>query len=82
MILVASDPEHLEGGWVRAEWTTFLNERRAGRKTGNLVTVRPPSVAITELPMMIRMYQSEEIADCGEMTPGTIERLVGFLGIR
>jgi TIR domain len=33
MVLVATDAAHLEGGWVRAEWTTFLNEHRAGRKS-------------------------------------------------
>ena len=45
IILVATDAAHLEGGWVRAEWTTFLNEQRAERNSGNLITVRPKSFA-------------------------------------
>ena len=81
MILVATDPAHLEGGWVRAEWTTFLNEKRAGRKAGNLVTVRPPHIPPEALPVMLRMYQSEEISDRGPLSAEDIERLVGFLGI-
>jgi len=81
MVLVASDPDHLEGGWVRAEWTTFLNEHRAGRKVGNLVTVRPPGMEITDLPLLLRMFQSEVIEDRGRSDPTSIDRLINFLGI-
>jgi len=81
MILVASDPAHLEGGWVRAEWTTFLNEKRTGRKAGNLVTIRPPQIPIEALPVMLRMYQSEEISDRGPLSAERIERLIDFLAI-
>ena len=45
---------HLEGGWVRAEWTTFLNEQRAGRKSGNLITVRPRSFAVSAVIVQCR----------------------------
>lgn len=81
MVLVATDAEHLEGGWVRAEWTTFLNEKRAGRKSGNLVTVRPKTVSVTDLPVMLRMYQSEEIQNYGSSSEVQVDRLVKFLGV-
>ena len=81
MILVATDPAYLEGGWVRAEWTTFLNEKRAGRKTGNLVIVTPKRVAVSDLPVMLRMFQSEELPDYGPLSSVSIERLIEFLGV-
>ena len=81
MVLVATDAAHLEGGWVRAEWTTFLNEQRAGRKSGNLITVRPKSFAVSALPLMLRMFQSEEIPEYGPLSSTRIDRLVKFLNI-
>jgi phosphotransferase system HPr (HPr) family protein len=81
MVLVATEAEHLDGGWVRAEWTTFLNEKRAGRKSGNLVTVRPKTVLVTDLPVMLRMYQSEVIAHHGSSKEVEVDRLVKFLGV-
>jgi len=81
MIVVATDPAYLEGGWVRAEWTTFLNEKRAGRKIGNLVIVTPKRVAVSDLPVMLRMFQSEELPDHGPLSSVSIERLIEFLGV-
>jgi phosphocarrier protein HPr len=79
MVLVATDAAHLEGGWVRAEWTTFLNEHRAGRKAGNLVTVRPKRFAVSGLPLMLRMFQSEEMPEYGPLSSVRIDRLIKFL---
>jgi hypothetical protein len=81
MVLVATDAAHLEGGWVRAEWTTFLNEHRAGRKSGNLVTVRPKRLAVSTFPAMLRMFQSEEISEYGSLSPVRIDRLIKFLNV-
>lgn len=71
----------MEGGWVRAEWTTFLNEKRAGRKAGNLVTVRPTKVSVADLPVMLRMFQSEEVPEYGPSSAARLDRLVQFLNI-
>lgn len=81
MVVVATDPTHLEGGWVRAEWTTFLNEKRTGRKPGNLITVRPHTLSITDLPVMLRMYQSEEVSESGPFNANHVDRLIQFLNI-
>jgi TIR domain len=81
MVLVATDAAHLEGGWVRAEWTTFLNEHRPGRKSGNLVTVRPKRLAVSTFPAMLRMFQSEEISEDGSLSPVRIDRLIKFLNL-
>lgn len=81
MILVATEPAHLEGGWVRAEWTTFLNEKRAGRKSGNLVTLRSENLSVTDLPVMLRMFQSEAIPEYGPSSAARIDRLVEYLNI-
>jgi len=81
MIVVASEPEHLESGWVRAEWTTFLNEKRAGRKGGSFCTVRPPGFDVVELPAMLRMYQSVVMDERGKTDVAIIDGIVNLLMI-
>jgi phosphotransferase system HPr (HPr) family protein len=81
LVLVASSSAHLDGGWVRAEWMTFLNEKRSGRKVGNLITLRTPNLSIAEMPFMLRGIQSEVINPNGEFTRETIVRILNLLGL-
>lgn len=39
MVLVGSDPEYFKTEWVSDEWGFYRNEKRKGRKKGNLVIV-------------------------------------------
>jgi hypothetical protein len=43
--------------WVEAEWRVFINEKRAGRKAGNLVTIAVGISDIGTLPISLRYYQ-------------------------
>lgn len=57
VVLVTSD-NVLLSGWVRYEYTAFANEKRSGRKSGNLITLLVDnSVNVDKLPLLLRQYQ-------------------------
>lgn len=57
MIVVGSKVEYLNSSWVEAEWGFYINEKRAGRKKGNILTVITSDIAIKNLPASLRYYQ-------------------------
>jgi len=57
MVVVASSREHLLSPYVEAEWGLFINEKRSGRKTGNLVTLAAGSLQLADLPPSLRYYE-------------------------
>jgi hypothetical protein len=57
MVLIASSVEHILSSWVEAEWRVFINEKRSGRKTGNIVTVVVGITDIGSLPISLRYYE-------------------------
>ncbi len=57
LIVVASKEEYLTAPWVKYEWDLFANEKLAGRKSGNLLTIVDDSIKIKELPIGLRRYQ-------------------------
>jgi hypothetical protein len=57
IVIVASSTENLQSPWVEAEWRLFINEKRAGRKQGNVVSVLSPSLKPGEIPMSLRYYE-------------------------
>lgn len=57
MIVVCSSYKNVMSGWVEAEWRNFINEKRSGRKKGNLITVVINSMKPEELPLSLRYYQ-------------------------
>jgi hypothetical protein len=57
MIVVGSKVEYLNSSWVEAEWGFYINEKRAGRKKGNILTVITSDMAIKDLPASLRYYQ-------------------------
>ena len=56
MVLIGSDPAYFKTEWVMDEWKTFNNEKREGRKSGNLVIVLADAVARDKgrLPLQLR----------------------------
>lgn len=56
LIIVASNSQYVVSTYVKSEWRTFLEEKRAGRKAGNIVTVIDFSVDL--LPIGLRHFQS------------------------
>ena len=57
MVLFASKAEYVKQGYVRDEWRTFVEEQRAGRKSGSLVTILD-GVNVADLPIRLRSVQS------------------------
>lgn len=57
MVLYASKAEYVSKGYVKDEWRTFVEEQRAGRKSGSLVTILD-GVNVADLPIRLRSVQS------------------------
>ncbi len=57
MVIVASSRHSLESEWVEAEWGLFINEKRSGRKKGNILTVIAGDMTIQQLPASLRYYE-------------------------
>ena len=43
--------------WVEAEWGLFINEKRSGRKSGNIVTVVADKLQAEDLPASLRYFE-------------------------
>ena len=56
MIVVASNIGNLKSKWVNAEWGMFVNEKRAGRKDGNIFTLASENIRIGDIPLTLRNY--------------------------
>lgn len=57
MVLIATSVEHILSSWVEAEWRVFINEKRSGRKSGNIVTISVGIKDIASLPISLRYYE-------------------------
>lgn len=57
MIVIGSTKKHIESKWVKTEWRAFTDEKRAGRKNGNILTILD-GVIPAELPLALRHVQS------------------------
>jgi hypothetical protein len=73
MLVVASKPEHVTAPWVMAEWGLFINEKRSGRKTGNLITVLVGDLTVAQLPASLRYYQAIRLG------PGALEEILAYV---
>src|SRR4051812_44685805 len=49
LVVVTSSTEKVCSPWVEAEWGLFLNEKRSGRKRGNIITVIFDEMRIVDL---------------------------------
>lgn len=57
LILVTSNKDYVESSYVESEWRTFIEEKRSGRKKGNVLTILK-GVEVSSLPISLRLYQS------------------------
>lgn len=57
MIVVGSKLEHLNAPWVKAEWRSFINDKRADLKSGNLLTVVEGEISPHNLPPSLRSFE-------------------------
>ena len=62
LILFASKAEFAQTTYVKNEWRLFLEEKRSGRKEGNILTVLK-GVELASLPISLRQFQSFEFDD-------------------
>jgi serine/threonine protein kinase len=63
LVLVTSSAANALSPWVEAEWGFFVNEKRSGRKTGNLVTIAVGGLQPRDLPPALRYYEVIAYAD-------------------
>ena len=67
LIVIATSADNIMSGWVKYEWSSFANEIRSGRKTGNIITINC-GIKIEELPYMLRQYEVVNIDDLQSLT--------------
>jgi hypothetical protein len=72
MVVVASSAKNAASLWVEYEWGTFLKEKLAGRKKGNLITVMDKE-EVEKLPLSLRAHEVIEKTEEG------MKRLLRFL---
>ncbi len=56
-VLFASRPEYIISSYVESEWRIFIEEKRTGRKSGNLISILD-GIDISQLPISLRHFQS------------------------
>ena len=61
LILFLSKAEYAQSSYVKNEWRTFLEEKRSGRKSGNILTILK-DVEVAALPISLRHFQSFSFA--------------------
>lgn len=57
IIVYTSKAEYVKTGYVKDEWRTFHEEKRSGRKSGNIITILDKT-KIADLPIALRNVQS------------------------
>ena len=73
MIIVTSKKEYVTASWVEAEWGLFINEKRSGRKLGNIITLIIGAMQIEDLPSSLRYYEVIPF------DPKTFEKMLKYL---
>jgi hypothetical protein len=74
IIIVTSSRENVRSKWVKSEWRMFLDEKRAGRKRGNIITLLAGTMKIEDLPIGLRSYETQFLND-----PGSLELILHYL---
>ncbi|MHB8053550.1 MAG: TIR domain-containing protein [Methanoregula sp.] len=74
LILVTSRKEYVESKWVEAEWGSFINEKRSGRKDGNIVVLLAGSMQIGDLPISLRSFETRFLDN-----PKTLDQILSYL---
>ncbi len=65
MIIIASKPKYIESSYVQSEWRTFIEEKRTGRKTGNIITII--NFDVSSLPISLRQFESFDFKHYSEI---------------
>ena len=62
LIVFSSNPDYVKSSYVESEWRTFIEEKRSGRKKGNVITILD-NCDISSLPITLRHFQSFGLSD-------------------
>ncbi len=73
MVVVTSSGQNVRSKWVEAEWGLFVNEKRSGRKPGNIITILVDQTLPTDLPPSLRYYEAIPLDGPG------LQKLASFL---
>ena len=57
LILYTSCAEYVTSSYVESEWRIFIEEKRAGRKHGNLISILD-GIEVSSLPISLRHFQA------------------------
>lgn len=71
LIVIASKIEYIEqetSPYVYYEWHSFSEEKKCGRKKGNLITILEDSIHVSELPYALRHCQSIKLSEYQNIT--------------
>lgn len=74
LVVVGSSYENIFSSWVEAEWGFYINEKRAGRKQGNILTLITDGLEIANLPASLRYYQVIQF------DPANFQKIASYLG--
>jgi tetratricopeptide (TPR) repeat protein len=74
LIVVTSRKENVESKWVEAEWGSFINEKRSGRKNGNILILIAGTMQIEDLPISLRSYETRFLDN-----PKTLDQILHYL---
>ena len=74
LVLVTSRKEYVESKWVEAEWGSFINEKRSGRKDGNIIVLLGGSMQISDLPISLRSLETRFLDN-----PKTLDQILYYL---
>jgi hypothetical protein len=80
LVLVTSCVAHVETPYVEAEWSAFVNEKRSGRKSGNLIVLTVGELAVGALPLALRQvevirWDSPQRQDLLHYLPGSVQEI-------
>lgn len=57
LVVIADSLDKISSGWVKYEWTSFLNEKLSGRKEGNLMTIKTNNMDLADIPFPLRQFE-------------------------
>lgn len=73
LIVIADSINKINSGWVKYEWTSFLNEKLSGRKNGNIMTIVTDNISIAELPFSLRQFEVIKINSINQINDWLFE---------
>lgn len=78
LVVLGTQAEHFDSGWVGYEWRSFLNEIHSGRKPNGRVFTFAGGITIDQLPFALRSCQM--IPYSASSPQDSFESLVRFIG--